>query len=255
MPVAHPTLTLNDDSVVEQIATLLRQEFPTHPFEEPLAAERFTSLLAEYLGMSVAFPYLQAGAQQATIMEHVIQDTDVSLDEEITLAVGAFLVADETGVNATLLTEGLPGLPGVLDTRVRFHSALLRKDIGHILGHEVRATYSPPTQTYLLRLAAGLASPDAVQRVAMMVSFEAHAERMITGLWDRISEQFDVRKDDLVYFSTHVGGDDPAEAYHVAMTSNMINRTVTDGDVGAFEHALVSDYRLHLDWCSAIAGK
>ncbi len=58
-----------------------------------------------------------------------------------------------------------------------------------------------------------------------------------------------------MYFSAHVGADDPAEAYHVAMTSNMINRNVTDGDVGAFEQALVSGYQLHLDWCSAIVGK
>lgn len=252
MPVTKPTFTLDPETVVDQIGALVRHEVPVHPFEGPIARDVFGSLLAEYLGMSVAFPYLQAGAQQALIMDHVIHGTDVPLADEMTLVVGAFLIADETAVNSTLLAHGLPG---VLDTRVGFHSALLRQDIRAILGCDVPARFSPATQSYLLRLSAGLADADPVQRVAMMVSFEAHAERMITGLWARIAEAFDAVHDDLAYFSTHVGGDDPAGAYHVAMTSNMIIRTVGESDVAAFEASLLAGYRLHTDWCAAIAGR
>jgi hypothetical protein len=230
----------------------ISRAFPTHPFDDPVQPHRFEPLLAEYLGMSTAFPYLQAGAQREVILHHITTGTDVTADDETTLVVGAFLTWDETGGNHHLLDHGMQGLPGVLATRQHFHSALLRDDIRAIVGHEVKAAFSPATRDYLHSLSQGLSSLDPVTRVAYMVSFEAHAERMITALWERISETFPVRRDDLSYFRGHVGGDDPAEAYHVAMTASMIAKVVPQERFPEFLDRLVDAYGSHIRWCRAI---
>lgn len=193
----RPDLPTNETAMHNAVDDTIARAFPVHPFEKPLPKEGFNPLLAEYLGMSVAFPYLQAGAQKDIIFHHIRTGTDVSLDAEITLAVSAFLAWDETGGNYRLLKMGMEGLPGVLETRRHFHSALLRDDIRKILGHDVKAAFSPATRDYLGALYEGLASANPITRVAYMVSFESHAERMIMGLWNRIAETFPVQKDDL----------------------------------------------------------
>jgi hypothetical protein len=162
------------------------------------------------------------------------------------------LTSDETSVNPTLITSGLAGLPQILNTRQNFHSALLREGIRAILGRSLKSSFSPVTREYLMRLYGGLASLSTVKRVAYLVSFEAHAERMINALWERIVETFPVEKDKPVYFRIHVGGDDPAEAYHVAMTGSMITRTIRQDQIGQFRADLLEANRINVDWCRAI---
>ncbi|MBV9010617.1 MAG: hypothetical protein JO272_00980 [Pseudonocardiales bacterium] len=216
------------------------------------AREVVESLLREYLGMPAAFPYLQAGAARDIAFKRIEAGEDFLSEDEVTLAVGAFLTWDETGGNYLLQEQGMAGLPEVLDTRTWFHSALLRKDIETILGHGVSASFGPSTRDYLQKLHAGLASLDAVTRVAYMASFEAHAERMIEGLWERLAELYDVDKNELVYFHAHVGGDDPAEAYHVATTAGMISRVVPQDRADDFVKQLEEAYGLHVRWCGSI---
>jgi hypothetical protein len=246
-------LALEVESLPARIDRLFWTEFPEHPFERRIEKEQFEPLLSNYLGMSKTFPYLQAGAARDLVMRCITCDVDVSEDEEVTLAVLAFLVADETAVNHTLLTTGLKGLSGILKTKETFHSALLSDDLRKILGHEVKPSFSPLTRDYLFRLYEGLASLSGVRRVATMVAFEAHAERMITGLWARIAETYQVDREELAYFRTHVGGDDPAETYHVAMTSAMIIKTIPQDRLNQFRSDLLVAYKLNFDWCAAIA--
>lgn len=121
------------------------------------------------------------------------------------------------------------------------------------MGHEVSATFSPATREYLKQLRFGLVSTDAVTRVAYMASFEAHAERMITGLRERLADLYEVDKDELVYFRVHVGGDDPAEVYHVAMTAGMISRVVPQGRADDFVEQFEEAYAMHVRWSGSIA--
>jgi hypothetical protein len=239
--------------VDEALKTMLRRRFPVHPFERRVPREAIESLLREYLGMSTAFPYLQAGAARDIAFKRIETGEDFLVEDEVTLAVGSFLTWDETGGNYLLQEQGMPGLPKILDTRTWFHSALLRNDIETLLGHGVSASFGPTTRDYLLRLYGGLASLDAVTRVAYMASFEAHAERMIEGLWERLEELYDVDKDALSYFRAHVGGDDPAEAYHVATTAGMISRVVPQTRADDFVRQFEEAYGLHIRWCESIA--
>lgn len=248
-----PLATHSSVSEIEDhIESLVTKTFPVHPFEEQLDRDRITPLLRRYLAMSAAFPYLQSGAAQRIALRRIEDGEDFSTADEIPFAVGAFLSWDETGGNQQLQEHGMPGLPGVLETRKHFHSALLRQDIRQILGEDVSAKFDEATRRYLVQLSEGLSSLDPVIRVAYMASFEAHAERMINGLWARLVEIFDISKDDLAYFRAHVGGDDPAEAYHVATTAGMIQGIVPDERRDDFFNHLISAYGEHVEWCRQI---
>jgi len=224
---------------------------PEHPFERPVPNERLESMLSQYQAMSQAFPHLQAGSQKELFDYFVSKHGKIPVDVEVTTAVGAFLFADETGV-LHALRDGISGLPSILDTR-GFHANLLEDDIEQIIGRKIGPAYTPQTAKYLEQLFKGLSNPDRVSRVAMMVAFETHAERMITGLWEAVSRLTNVAKDKLSYFRTHVGGDNPAEAYHVQTTTDMIAKLVRPDEREAFLAAFKEAYTLNVSWCRAIA--
>jgi hypothetical protein len=108
------------------------------------------------------------------------------------------------------------------------------------------------TAKYLVRLLDDLADLDPVKRCAAMVAFERHAGTMIEALWESLAKLFPVSKDALVYFKVHVGGDDPAEPYHVAMTARMIERLVPAQRAEEFVQAFRDAYDLNYSWCRAI---
>jgi hypothetical protein len=231
---------------------VLEQEFPVHPFEQGTEASNFEALMGNYLAMSQAFPYLQAGSQKDMIFHVMDNNMDVPLDVEITSVVGNFLSWDETGGNYILRVKGIEALPQILNTHKHFHSAMLKHDIEYIFQKEIPPMYSDITRTYLKSLYAGLASLDPVVRCAYMVSFEAHAERMITNLWNLLENRFEVDKEKLSYFRAHVGGDDPAEVYHVATTQGMVERIVPADQFDRFLGEFKKSYNLHVTWCAAI---
>lgn len=224
---------------------------PEHPFETAIQPERLETMFSQYLAMSQAFPHLQAGSQKELFDHFVKTHGRIPVDVEVTTAVGAFLCADETGV-LHALRNGISGLPSILNTR-GFHANLLDDDIELIVGRKLEPAYTPQTATYLENLFNGLSNPDRVSRVAMMVAFETHAERMINGLWEAVSRFTKVAKDNLNYFRTHVGGDDPAEAYHVQTTTDMISKLVRPDEREAFVEAFKQAYTLNVSWCRAIA--
>jgi hypothetical protein len=85
-----------------------------------------------------------------------------------------------------------------------------------------------------------------------MLGFEMHANDMITALWESISTRYQVNKNKLAYFHTHVGGDDPAEAYHVLMTSELIKKLVPEDRNQEFIDMTIEAYQLNYDWCQAL---
>lgn len=207
-------------------------------------------LLANYFAMSQAFPYLQAGAQRDVIHACIRDNHDVPASFEITSVVGNFLAWDETGGNYILRRFGVEGLPRILETGRNFHANHLRRDIQQLLGRDIKPEYSSRTGGYLLRLGEALGHADPQVRCATMVSFELHAAQMIGALWESLVGLYPVERDSLSYFRMHLGGADPAEPYHVAMTCEMITRLVPDHDRDGFERRFVQAYAMHVEWCA-----
>ncbi len=237
--------------VLDQLTKVVGEDFENHPFTYGVTKDNFELLISNYLAMSLAFPYLQAGVQYRLIANCIQQNRDVPRDVEITAAVGAFLTWDEVGGHAIVQKYGNNGLPMILDTE-RFHANLLRGDIRAILGKELGPEFSPPTGEYLKRLEYGLSSLDPVIRVSHMVAFEKHAGRMIDALWSSIVNLYGLEKDSLSYFQTHVGGDDPAEEYHIQMTERMIKETILEHDVYRLFDYFKDAYALSFNWCEKI---
>ena len=237
------------DCAPTELERIVAIRFGEHPFRHGVDHRNAQILLRHYLAMSQAFPYLQSGSQGPLILDLIKQNRGVTPDIELTTVVGNFLAADETGVNYVLKRYGIEGLPKILDTDEYFHSNLLRADLRIVFGAELAPCFDEPTATYLRRLYEDLADRDPVRRCAAMVAFEAHAEAMIEALWDGLAELYGLDKDRLDYFRVHVGGDDPAEAYHVATTAAMIRRIVPDHRSQEFLDAFEQCYSLNFDWC------
>ncbi|WP_277185697.1 hypothetical protein, partial [Caballeronia sp. BR00000012568055] len=212
----------------------LQAALRNHPFRHVSSRAALENIFPHYLAMSQAFPYLQAGAQANAVLEAIQSNKAVTRDVEITSVVGNFLCWDETGGAYIIERYGKSGLQSILDTGTWFHSNLLKKDIETLTGTVAIPDFSAPTGPYLTELFAGLGAQSAVVRCAHMVAFELHANAMIDALWESSSRCYGVDRQGLVYFQSHVGGDDPAEAYHVEMTRRMIRLIVSDEQMPMF---------------------
>ncbi|WP_342723672.1 GFA family protein [Bradyrhizobium sp. B097] len=232
----------------EYLTAQARALFGPHPLAAELSEDQLASLLPEYLAMSQAFPYLQAGSQKDLIFDAIHHNRDLPRDIELTSVVGNFICWDETGGYGRVLQGGKAALPDILATE-NVHSNLLRQDASRLLGRATQPNYSATTKRYLHSLFAGLSSKDPVVRCAYMVAFELHAAEMIRSLWTALVKAFDVRFDDLVYFRSHVGGEDPAEKYRGEMTTRLIRELVPAGSNGRFFDEFDRAYRLSLQWC------
>ena len=173
------------------IQEVITKEFSLHPFEIIPDSANYEVILSNYLAMSQAFPYLQAGSQSALFFHYMHNNQDVPEPIELTTVVGNFLCWDETGGLNLTLASGLKSLPRLLETR-RFHSNLLKKDCNTIFHRNIYPDYSRITKNYLLRLYQGLSDITHDQRVACMVSFEIHADKMITSLWNSLAMHFNI---------------------------------------------------------------
>lgn len=233
------------------IQEVIAKEFPQHPFTTIPTTANYETIMSNYLAMSQAFPYLQAGSESELFFHYMNKNQDVPEQIEMTAVVGNFLCWDETGGLYLMLASGMKGLPRLLETR-RFHCNLLKKDCAVIFDHKIEPDYSAVTKKYLLQLYKDLSEVSHIDRVACMVSFEMHANNMIDALWGSLASHFNISKDKLSYFMTHVGGDDPAEAYHVEMTTKLIEKIVPVDQKQAFVEKVTAAYKRHYDWCQAV---
>ena len=106
--------------------------------------------------MSIAFPFIQAGAIHETYKAALRAGGDTDKNAEITGAVGAYLVWDEVGGHKLTLESGNQGLLQLPATRRNYHAHWLRKDIRTILGRDVQPHRSAATTRYLDELLGGL---------------------------------------------------------------------------------------------------
>ncbi len=223
-----------------------------HPFRHVSSRAALEKIFPHYLAMSQAFPYLQAGAQANAVLEAIQLNQAVTRDVEITSVVGNFLCWDETGGAYIIERYGKPGLQSILDTGTWFHANLLKKDIETLTGAIAIPDFSAPTGPYLTKLFAGLGAKSAVERCAHMVAFELHANAMIDALWESTSRCYGVDRQGLIYFQCHVGGDDPAEAYHVEMTRRMIQLVVSDEQMPRFVEQVSQAVFDNVSWCATL---
>lgn len=236
---------------IPNLAKTFLDLFPVHPFANVHDKAHMRPLMQNYLAMSMAFPYLQSASCSESILHCLRNGDEVPEFLEKTTIVGSFLVWDELGGWHNTYKKAHAGLPKILDSK-QVHANLLRLDIKAIFGEELKARFDEPTKQYLLRFYQDLSSLDPTTKCAAMVSFELHAERMISSLWHSVSQLYALEKDNLKYFSAHVGGDDPAEAYHVKMTQNMVDTVISQENQHKFIAEAVRIYFTHFQWCDAI---
>ncbi|MGE3283098.1 MAG: hypothetical protein AB7O13_19120 [Alphaproteobacteria bacterium] len=241
-------------AIIDELSRRIGEHFPSHPFQNGVNKDNFETVIAEYLAMSIAFPFIQAGAIHETYKAALRAGGDTDKNAEITGAVGAYLVWDEVGGHKLTLEKGNVGLLQLPATRRNFHAHWLRDDIRAILGKDVPPHQSAATIRYLDALLAGLSDARRNRNVAYMIGFECHAEAMIGALWNAICASFDLPHDErLVYFWGHVGGHSPAEAVHVEMTRMMVAELVPPERGEEFIELCLEAYALNFDWCKAIA--
>ena len=240
------------EAISKMIDDVITKDFCPHPLSYGVTHENVVLVLSQYLAMSQAFPYLQAGAQRLHILDAMERNQDIDIKFEYTAVVGNFLCWDETGGHAIVRHYGNRGLAKILDTRQNFHSNILKDDVKRMVGVELKPMYSVKTASYLKTLLNGLESLNHIRRCAFMVAFENHAGIMIDSLWSSLVKLYKIDKDCLLYFKTHVGGEDPAEPYHIEMTERMVSEIVPDEKCKEFVDEFVNAYSLNYDWCNHI---
>lgn len=238
--------------ISSKIEDIIQERFAVHPLSHGINIENSELVLSQYFAMSQAFPYLQAGAQKAQIINAMENNEDIDPRFEYTAVVGNFLCWDETGGHAIVRHDGNEGLAKILNTSTNFHANMLRKDIKNMTGKDVKPLYSSATVSYLNELLTGLESLNHLKRCAYMVAFENHAGIMIDSLWGSLLNLFKMKKDDLIYFSFHVGGADPAEPYHIEMTERMVSEIVPDENIKEFVNEFINAYAINYNWCESI---
>jgi hypothetical protein len=243
-------------ALIAELTRRIGERFPIHPFRHRVTRDNFERVIAEYLAMSIAFPFIQAGAMHATYRAALHEGGDTDKNAEITGAIGAYLVWDEVGGHKLTLEEGNQGLLRLPATRRNYHAHWLRRDIRMLLGRDVAPQRSAATVRYLDALLAGLSEPRGNRNVAYMIGFECHAHAMIGALWAAICAAFAVPADErLVYFWGHVGGEEPAEAVHVEMTRMMVAELVPPERGAEFIELCLEAYGLNFRWCEAISAQ
>ena len=84
-------------AIIEELSLQISERFLDHPFRNRVNKDNFETVIAEYLAMSIAFPFIQAGAIHETYKAALRARGDTDKNAEITGAVGAYLVWDEVG--------------------------------------------------------------------------------------------------------------------------------------------------------------
>ena len=239
------------EGILESLDEMVEVKFKDHPFSHGISKDNYETVIGNFLSASLAAPYLFGGAQLRLFFHYMENDLDIPHGVQVTTAVGAFMTWDELGGNDLVRKQGNEGLPKILDAH-EFHSSILREDMRNLLGKEISPIFSETTKRYLKDLSYGLSNVDPVTRISHMVAFEKHGEPMLNALWSCSANLFNIEKDRLPYFKMHVGGEDPAEKYHVALTQRMISEVIKPGDLGRFIDEFEKAYAANFQWCEDI---
>jgi hypothetical protein len=231
---------------------MIEKKYPVHPFSNGVTKDNAKKLMASYLAMSEAFPYIQAASASTIIKNAIVMNKPIDSRMAKMFSVGAFLSFDETGGNYLLRTKGMKSLHEILEVEENFHSKLLEKDMRRLFKEVVLPDYSSPTKQYLFSLQKSLSSTDLVVRSASMVAFELHAGAMIDALWKTLSNLYEIDRSKLTYFNIHVGGNDPGEKYHQETTQEMIRQVVSTSKSMQFFNCFLKEYGKHINWCENI---
>ncbi|WP_327591679.1 hypothetical protein [Streptomyces chartreusis] len=238
------------ESVAREIDRITQAAHPVHPFELALPPERLEPILAEYLAVTTALPYIRAGAVGLIAFDRMATGDEFEPSDDLTFAMTMMAAWHEIGGTRLVLECGTRGLPLILDTGEHFDSSLLRLDVSRLLGKDVQASFSPVTRRYLFRLHAGFADLDIIGRAAFLVSQHTHATRMLTALIARIRDAYGVSAGQLAYFNLHV--DDPTHASRTETLLGMIPRAVPPSHADDFYQRYEAAYTLHTWWCESI---
>ena len=241
----------NYEGILNTLDEMVDTEFKDHPFSHGLSMDNFETVMGNFLTMSLAAPYLFGGAQLRLFFHYFDNAMDIPHGVQVTAAVGAFMTWDELGGNDLIRKYGNEGLPKILDAH-EFHSSILREDLHMLVGKDIPPKFSETTKRYLKDLSYGLSNVDPVTRISHMVGFEKHGEPMLKSLWASVANLFNIDQDKLPYFKMHVGGPDPAEQYHVALTKRMISEVIKPGDLGRFMDEFKKAYSANFQWCEDI---
>ncbi|AYQ31028.1 hypothetical protein [Runella sp. SP2] len=241
-----------DSNIHSQIEHLINNEYNKHPFTAGIDKANVEGVLAEYLGLCLCAPYIIGGSSNELFLNCVFSGRPIDRKIEITTAVAAFLSFDETGNYNKVIAGGHEALLSLLDTS-DFHSNMLRRDLKLLFGKDISPTHNSYLKYYFVQLSKGLSNIDDVQRCAALVALEVHSEIMILSLWDSVMQVFpEIERNKLEYFYLHVGGDNPAEKYHVAMTEQMINEVVGQDNLVTFFTHFKFYYEMNTKLCRDI---
>lgn len=241
---------------IEELNEQIAQKFPFHPFEDGIDKNNFEHVISEFLALSVAFPYIQAGAIYANYSKQIKTNKDVNKNVEVTSVIGSFLIWDEFGGYRLSQEYGNEGLCHLIKVNEIFHSNILRHDIEILLGKRVSPKWGITTNEYLNDLLDGLSDSRNNRNVAYMIAFEKHAQIIIQSIWNAISRVFGTPQDSqLQYFYEHVGGESPAEVYHIEMTQKMISLLVPRNEQEQFLAMCVDAFEVSIRWCESLLAK
>lgn len=246
-----------DNELLECLDVVISERFPVHPFERGLNAANFAAVMNEFVAMSTAFPYIQAGAVYESYRRSMAAHGIPNANTKITAAVSAFLIWDEFGGNHLGVKSSANGVSRMIEVDSYFHSALLIRDVETLLGAPLPAAVpGPSTQAYLERLLENLAGPSGNRNVAHMVAFERHAMAMINALRAGMTGVFGANAmEGLAYFDAHIGSSCVGEAIHVGLTESMISRLVTKDETARFLDTCVDAYAFNVRWCQDVVAQ
>ena len=131
-------------AMIGELSRRISERFPDHPFRGGVNRNNFETVSADYLAMSIAFPFIQAGAMHETYKAALRAGDDTDKNAEITGAVGAYLVWDEVGGHKLTLENGNEGLLQLPATRRNYHAHWLRQDIRTVLARTFGRIGAPP---------------------------------------------------------------------------------------------------------------
>lgn len=244
------------EDILGRLDTLLAERFPAHPFDSDISRENFEAMIPQYVAMSTAFPYIQAGAMCACYESNLRRGIGIDDRLAVSTAVAAYVVWDEFGSIGSSSSDVMAEINILPDFDRKFHFALLTRDIEGLLGQKLGPCL-PDTATtaYLAELKAGLSDPIDNECIIHMLAFERHAMAMISSLDRAVKRLFGTDQCyDLGYFDAHVGSVEAGEAIHVAMTGGMVARLIAPHEIERFLTRCADAYALNFNWCRHLIG-